>query len=125
MNQKPELILALDVDNFSKAKYFVDKIYPEINFFKVGLQLFTACGPKVIEFIQKKGAQVFLDLKFNDIPNTMVNATKEAIKYKVSLLTVHTLSGPTALKEISRASSKSKIVADIRKDWLYCISFQI
>ena len=108
MNQKPELILALDVDNFSKAKYFVDKIYPEINFFKVGLQLFTACGPKVIEFIQKKGAQVFLDLKFNDIPNTMVNATKEAIKYKVSLLTVHTLSGPTALKEISRASSKSK-----------------
>lgn len=103
-----QLILALDVDNFRQARYFVHKLYPEIKIFKVGIQLFTACGPKVIEFIRKTGAQVFLDLKFNDIPNTMANAVKEAIKYKVSLLTVHTLSGPTALKEIVRARCKSK-----------------
>lgn len=103
-----QLILALDVDNFKQAKYFVHRLYPEVKIFKVGIQLFTACGPKVIEFIHRKGAEIFLDLKFNDIPNTMINAVKEAVKHKVSWLTVHTLSGPTALKEISRISRKSK-----------------
>jgi orotidine-5'-phosphate decarboxylase len=105
---KNKLILALDVDGFKKARHFIDKLHPQIRTFKVGLQLFTACGPQVIEYIRKKGAQVFLDLKFNDIPNTMVAAVKQALKYKVAMLTVHTLSGPTALKEVSRAARESK-----------------
>lgn len=108
MNRTPKLILALDVDNLNKAKYFVDKLYRHIKIFKVGLQLFSACGPKIIKVIQKKGAEVFLDLKFNDIPNTMVNAAKEALKYKVAMFSVHTLSGPTALKEVARVCKNSK-----------------
>jgi orotidine-5'-phosphate decarboxylase len=103
----PELIVALDVPTFKEAKYFVDKLYPKVKIFKVGSVLFTAYGPKAIEMIRKKGAQVFLDLKFNDIPNTMVGAVKEALKYKVAMLTVHTLSGPIALKEISRITKGS------------------
>ncbi len=108
MKSRAGLILALDVDNFQKAKYFVNKLYPKIKIFKVGLQLFTACGPKILEYIRSKGAEAFLDLKFNDIPNTMAGAVKEALKYKVAMLTVHTLSGPTALKEVSRVSGRSK-----------------
>jgi orotidine-5'-phosphate decarboxylase len=103
----PGLILALDVNSLDRAKHFVNLLYPKIKIFKVGLQLFTACGPKIIEFIHKKGAKVFLDLKFNDIPNTMAGAVKEALKYKVSMLTVHTLSGPAALKEVSRVTKGS------------------
>lgn len=103
-----KIILALDVDSFQKAKYFVNKLYPKIKIFKVGLQLFTACGPQIIQDIRKIGAEVFLDLKFNDIPNTMAKAAKEALKYKVAMLTVHTLAGPTALKEVARACQKSK-----------------
>ncbi len=106
MNNK--VILALDVEGFKRAKHFVDELYPKIKIFKVGLQLFTACGPQVIEYIRRKRAQVFLDLKFNDIPNTMVAAVREALKYKVAMLTVHTLSGPTALKEVSRAAENSR-----------------
>ena len=101
------LILALDVDSFSKAKYFVNKLFPKVKIFKVGSQLFTACGPKIIELIRKKKAQVFLDLKFHDIPNTMVGAVKEALRYKVAMLTVHTLAGPTALKEVARVAQGS------------------
>ncbi len=107
-HQTPKIILALDVDSFLRAKYFVNKLYPKIKIFKVGLQLFTACGPQVIEFIRKKGGQVFLDLKFNDIPNTMANAAKEVLKYKVAMFTVHTLAGPTALKEVALVCQKSK-----------------
>jgi len=65
------------------------------------LQLYTACGPKIIQDIRKIGAEVLLDLKFNDIPNTMAHAAKEALKYKVAMFTVHTLSGPEALKKVA------------------------
>jgi len=108
MNQKPELILALDVDSDKQALHFVNLLYPKVKIFKVGLQLYTACGPRIIRDIRKVGAEVFLDLKFNDIPNTMVNAAKEALKYKVAMFTVHTLAGPTALKGVVRICRRSK-----------------
>ena len=53
MNQKPKLILALDVDNHRQALRFVNLLYPKVKIFKVGLQLYAACGPKIIEDIRK------------------------------------------------------------------------
>jgi orotidine-5'-phosphate decarboxylase len=107
-----KLILALDVDNYQQAMRWVKLLYPKVKIFKVGLQLYTALGPKIIQDIRKIGAEVFLDLKFNDIPNTMAAAAREALKYKVAMFTVHTLSGPTALKEVTKAcrGSKTKIL---------------
>ncbi len=112
MNQKPKLILALDTDNYKQAIRLVNLLYPKVKIFKVGLQLYTACGPKIIKDIRKTGAEVFLDLKFNDIPSTMINAAKEALKYQVAMFTVHTLSGPTALKGVANAcrGSKTKVL---------------
>ncbi len=98
-----KLILALDVNSREAALHWVKLLYPKVKIFKVGLQLFTACGPQIIRDIRKSGADIFLDLKFNDIPNTMVAAVKEARKLKVTMLTVHTLSGPSALKRVSEA----------------------
>ncbi|MDP2937986.1 MAG: orotidine-5'-phosphate decarboxylase [Candidatus Omnitrophota bacterium] len=108
MKRKTELIVALDVDNYKQAMRWVNLFYPRVRIFKVGLQLFTAYGPQIIQDIRKIGARVFLDLKFNDIPNTMVNATKELLKYKVAMFTVHTLSGPTALEEVACACKGTK-----------------
>jgi orotidine-5'-phosphate decarboxylase len=112
MSRKPKIILALDVNNVKQALRFVRLVYPAIKIFKVGLQLYTACGPKIIQDIRKTGAEVFLDLKFNDIPNTMAAAAQEALKYKVAMFTVHTLSGPTALKEVANVcrGSKTKVL---------------
>lgn len=112
MNPRPKLIVALDVDSDRKALRYARLLYPKVKIFKVGSQLFTASGPKIIEGLRKIGAEVFLDLKFNDIPNTMAGAVKEALKYKVAMLTVHTLSGPKALKEVSRIAvgSATKIL---------------
>lgn len=93
-----KIILALDVDNFAKAKYFINKLYPKIKIFKVGLQLFTTAGPKIIEFIHKIGAEVFLDLKFFDIPNIVANAVRQAVRLKVKMLTLHILGDEEMLK---------------------------
>ena len=109
MKRATELILALDVDSYVRAIRWVKLLLPQVRIFKVGLGLYTACGPKIIRDIRKLGAQVFLDLKFNDIPNTMVNAAKEALRHKVAMLTVHTLSGPTALKEVARACKGARV----------------
>jgi len=103
-----QLILALDVNSYPQAMHWVKLLYPKVKIFKVGLQLYTACGPKIIQDIRKIGAEVFLDLKFNDIPNTMANVAKEALKHKVAMFTVHTLSGPTALKEVAGVCKDSR-----------------
>jgi len=95
---QPEIILALDVDTLKEAKYFIDKLYPRIKIFKVGSKLFTAYGPQIIELLHKKGAEVFLDLKYFDIPNTVSGAIKSAVKLKVKMLTVHIVGGPEMLR---------------------------
>jgi orotidine-5'-phosphate decarboxylase len=106
---KSEIILALDVDNFTKAKYFVNKTYPTIKIFKVGLQLFSAAGPQVIDFIHKKGAEVFLDLKLFDIPNTVALAVRQATRRKVKMLTLHISGGEEMIKAaIAAAKDEAK-----------------
>lgn len=113
MRQKPKIIVALDVDDFAKAKYFVDKLYPEVKIFKVGLQIWTSCGPKIVEYVNRKGAEVFLDLKFFDIPNTVANAVRQAVRLKIKMLTLHILGGRemivAAVKSAKEESRKLKL----------------
>lgn len=98
------LILALDVDSFLRAKYFVDLLYPKVKIFKVGLQLFTACHDKIIKYIREKGGRVFLDLKFFDIPNTVANASKEVVKLGgIEMFTVHTQGGLEMMRRAKEA----------------------
>lgn len=103
------IILALDVDNFTKARNIVNRFYPSIKIFKIGSQMFTAYGPKAVEYIHKKGGEVFLDLKFHDIPNTVANAVRQAVHLKVKMLTLHTSGGKEMLKAaVSAANSEAK-----------------
>jgi len=106
MIRNTKIILALDVDTFAKAKYFVNKLYPKIKIFKVGVQLFTACGPKIIEYIRKKGAQVFLDLKFFDIPHTVSGAVRQAVRMRVKMLTMHILGDEEMIRAASKAAGE-------------------
>lgn len=104
-NQGAQIILALDVDTLKEAKNFVDKLYPKIKIFKVGSHLFTAYGPKIIELLHKKGAKVFLDLKYFDIPNTVAGAVAAAVRLKVGMLTLHISGGQEMLKAAVAAAS--------------------
>lgn len=86
-------IIALDVPTASDALALLDRLGPGADFVKVGLELFTAEGPAVVERLQRDGRRVFLDLKLHDIPNTVRGAARRAAAMGVSLLTVHGYGG--------------------------------
>ncbi len=114
----PKIILALDVDSLDRAEYFVNKLYPSIRIFKVGLKLFTACGPKVIQQLHKKGAEVFLDLKLLDIPNTVAGAVRQAVRLKVKMLSLHISGGKDMLKAAVKAARDESRLLGIKRPLL-------
>ena len=99
MEPKEKIILALDVDHFEEAQKIVMEFKDHVGMFKVGKQLFTHCGPKIVDFIKLKNSKVFLDLKYHDIPNTVSKAAIEAAKLGVDMLNVHASGGLTMMKE--------------------------
>ena len=99
MENPNRLIIALDVSSRIEAERILDQLKGEINFYKVGLQLYTAVGPSMIQTLKKRGLKVFLDLKFHDIPQTVSNAGIEAIKLGVDLFTIHTTGGLEMMKQ--------------------------
>ena len=101
------IILALDVETFEEAEYFVKTLRNTIGIFKVGKQLFTRCGPKIIETVHDHKGKVFLDLKYHDIPNTVARAVEEAVKLKVFMLTIHAMGGMEMMQEAVASSISS------------------
>lgn len=87
------LIFALDVDEFAEAQRWVRELREQVGVFKVGKQLFTRCGPDVVRMIRDEGGEVFLDLKYHDIPNTVAMAGIEACRLGVKIFNVHALGG--------------------------------
>jgi orotidine-5'-phosphate decarboxylase len=95
---KERLIFALDVDDFSAAEDWVIRLQETVGVFKVGKQLFTRCGPDVVKMIRSHGGEVFLDLKYHDIPNTVAKAAVEACKLGVKIFNVHALGGAEMMR---------------------------
>jgi orotidine-5'-phosphate decarboxylase len=90
---RKKIIFALDVDGMAEAERWGEILAPHVGMFKVGKQLFTACGPAVAKSILDRGGEVFLDLKYHDIPNTVAMASIEAARLGVSLFNLHALGG--------------------------------
>lgn len=91
--RKDRIIVALDQEDLDAAKRLVAALSGIISFFKVGSELFSAAGPDAVRMVRDSGAQVFLDLKYHDIPNTVARAIRTAAGLGVSLVNVHTLGG--------------------------------
>jgi orotidine-5'-phosphate decarboxylase len=94
---RKRLIVALDVPSAAAAAELVNRLEGLCQWFKVGLELFTAAGPQVLEPLAARGFSVFLDLKFHDIPNTVAGAVRSAAALGVRMMTVHAGGGPTML----------------------------
>lgn len=92
------IIVALDFSTLSAALNMASCLDPKKCRVKVGKELFTACGPQVVEALQLKGFDVFLDLKFHDIPNTVAKACVSAAELGVWMINVHVSSGRKALE---------------------------
>ena len=104
MRPEERLIVALDVDTKEKAITMVKKLKGDIKIFKIGSELFTSCGPSVVEDVQKAGVKVFLDLKFHDIPNTVIKSAVSATKLGVFMFNVHASGGIDMMKKAMEAS---------------------
>lgn len=100
-----ELIIPLDQPSIDDALSLVDELGDGVDFYKVGLELFTRAGPEVVRLLKDRGRKVFLDLKLLDIPNTVAGAVRAAAALEVDLLTVHATGGRAMLEAAAEASS--------------------
>jgi orotidine-5'-phosphate decarboxylase len=101
---RERLIVALDVSSAAAAQKIVAAVGDSAHTFKVGMQLYTAEGPQVVRDLIASGRQVFLDLKYHDIPNTVAAAVKEAAKLGVRMLTVHAAGSAKMLHAAAEAA---------------------
>ena len=97
------IIVALDFPKLDMAIDFTKKINPRLCKVKVGKELFTAAGPKVVDRLQSLGFEVFLDLKFHDIPKTVYGAVKQAASMGVWMVNVHAAGGSRMLVSAKEA----------------------
>ena len=99
-------IVALDVPSRHEALRLARTLGSSCRFFKVGSELFTAAGPDIVRALREElGADVFLDLKFHDIPNTVAGAVRSAARLGARLVTVHACGGLPMLEAAQRAAS--------------------
>ncbi len=95
--QKSPIIVAIDKHNLDEALMLADSLDPTLCRLKVGKELFTTCGPNVVKSLQNRGFEIFLDLKFHDIPNTTAQAVLAAADMGVWMVNVHASVGSDAM----------------------------
>jgi orotidine-5'-phosphate decarboxylase len=102
---KDRIILALDVDNAKAAEETARKLAGHVGAFKIGFELFVSEGPKVVDAVHAMGGKVFLDLKFHDIPNTVAQAARAAVRLGVKFFDVHAHGGRAMMMTASEAAA--------------------
>lgn len=115
MKRTTRLIVALDTDDLEKAERFVDELSSVVKLFKVGSILFTAHGLEAINMVQGKGCEVFLDLKFHDIPYTVKKTSRFITRHKVFMFNLHASGGEMMLAEAVRGVDEESKKLNIRR----------
>ena len=109
-----KIIVALDYDHIDNALALADNLNPDSCRLKIGKELFSKYGPEIVSQIQKKGFEIFLDLKFHDIPTTVYKACISAFSLNVWMLNIHLSGGlnmaEAAMKAKLDCESSSKII---------------
>ena len=103
-----QIIVALDFDSLEEVNSIVKLLDSEIYRLKIGKQLYAAEGPKVLEILNKKGFEIFLDLKLHDIPNTVYKALKNLLNYEVWMTNIHLLGGSEMIQAAREAKEHTK-----------------
>ncbi|WP_435628334.1 orotidine-5'-phosphate decarboxylase [Candidatus Ferrigenium straubiae] len=103
----PKIIIALDYPAAAPALALAERLQPALCRLKIGKELFTAAGPALLDQLMKRGFEIFLDLKFHDIPNTTAQACKAAAALGVWMVNVHALGGRKMLEAAREAVDSS------------------
>jgi len=115
LRNDPKIIVALDYQTATPAIEFADRVQPSLCRLKVGKELFTASGPALLEQLKTRGYEIFLDLKYHDIPNTVAQACRVAASLGVWMVNVHALGGrkmmEAARDAIAKETRQPKLIA--------------
>jgi len=103
------IIVALDLSDPEQALSLASALAPVVGVFKIGSELFTTAGPEIVRRIRGMGAQVFLDLKFHDIPNTVAKAIAAATRLDVQMLTIHASGGLEMMQTAEAAANQTAL----------------
>ncbi len=117
-NTESKVIVALDFAGEKAALEFVERLTPSLCKLKIGKELFTACGPALVRQLVDRGYDVFLDLKYHDIPNTVANACRAAADLGVWMLNVHALGGEAMMSAARNALAFNGAPRLIAVTWL-------
>lgn len=101
-----EMIVALDVSTLAAVEQWVAELSGVVSFYKIGLELFSSEGPRVVEAVKKRGCRVFLDLKLHDIPRTVGRAVAAGAALGVDLLTLHAAGGRAMIRAAQEAAAE-------------------
>ena len=107
LNNHNPIIAALDVPDAARALALAEQLAPAVGAFKIGKELFVAEGPDIVRRVRDTGANVFLDLKFHDIPNTVAKAVASAARLVVQMLTIHASGGTQMLRAAQAAANEA------------------
>lgn len=120
---RDRLIIALDFPDVHSASDLVRQVAPLGVAFKVGLELYVAEGPSVLDALRAAGAErFFLDLKFHDIPNTMAGAVRSAAKLGVWMLNVHASAGSVALRQSVEAAGEASSASGLPRPLVIAVT---
>ncbi len=103
---KEKIVIALDFSSPDAAKEIVNHLGENVLWYKVGMELFTAAGPKIIEELAQQNKKVFLDLKYHDIPNTVAQTAKLLVGTGVSMFNIHISGGKKMIQKTLEAVHK-------------------
>jgi orotidine-5'-phosphate decarboxylase len=108
-----KIIVALDVATKEKALDLIEQLRDQISFFKIGLQLYTAEGPEIVRAVRATGANVFLDLKLHDIPNTVALAVESVAQLEIQMLTIHLSGGEAMIRAAVSAKPRDLLLLGV------------
>ncbi|MBN1546137.1 MAG: orotidine-5'-phosphate decarboxylase [Syntrophaceae bacterium] len=102
---RDKLIFALDVgEDMEEALSWVNRLAGHVGLFKIGKEAFTHFGPEIVRQVQNRGGDIFLDLKFHDIPNTVARAAEAAVGLGVAMFNIHASGGRKMMEEAVAAT---------------------
>ena len=109
MNKKTDIFVAVDTSSLDNAKKLISLLSNKYCGIKIGKELFTSCGPEIVHWVKEEGFKVFLDLKFHDIPNTVMKACEAASRINVDIINMHALGGKEMMLAAKNAVSNQHI----------------
>ena len=121
MGFQKKIIVALDTTDVDKALNLT-KLIPDVGAFKLGLEFFCANGPSGIKIIAQTGVNIFLDLKFHDIPNTVIGAIQASLNMQPYMMTVHLSGGFNMLKKSMDSIKNSYVNSSLQRPLILGVS---